>query len=70
MHTTEIQMLKQIADDVAEIRTRLRKIEVTFNEVDADLHEVRPEYLEKLKKIEAEGTISQAEFEKQFGVKI
>ena len=45
-------------------------LEVTFTEIDADLHEVKPEYIEKLKKIEAEGTISQEEFEKKFGVKI
>jgi len=67
---TDTQLLQQIAGDVAEIRTKMIDLEVTFTEIDADLHEVKPEYIEKLKKIEAEGTISQEQFEKQFGVKI
>ena len=67
---SEIQLLQQIAGDVAEIRTKMIDLEVTFTEIDADLHEVKPEYIEKLKKIEAEGTLSQEEFEKKFGVKI
>ena len=67
---TETQLLQQIAGDVAEIRTKIADLEVTFTEIDADLHEVKPEYIEKMKKIEAEGTISQEEFESQFGVKI
>ena len=68
--TAEIQLLQQIAGDVADIRTKITLLEVTFNEMETDLHEVKPEYIEKLKKIEAEGTISQEEFESQFGVKI
>lgn len=67
---TDTQLLQQIAGDVAEIRTKLISLEVTFTEMEADLHEVKPEYAEKLKRIEAEGTISQEEFESQFGVKI
>lgn len=68
--TAEIQLLRQIAEDVVDIRTKLTLLEVTFNEMETDLHEVRPEYIEKLKKIEAEGTISQEEFESKFGVTI
>jgi len=35
-----------------------------------DIHEVRPGYLEKLKKLDNEETISEEEFEKQFGVEL
>lgn len=48
----------------------MTKLEVTMEEIDMDLHEVKPEYTEKLKRIEKEGTISQEAFEKRFGVKI
>lgn len=63
-------MLRQISDDVADIKSRITKMEVTIDEIDKDLHEVRPEYIAKLKKIEKEGTVSEEEFEKEFGVKI
>ena len=68
--STETQLLQRIADDVAEIRTRLAKLEITFDEVNTDLHEVKLEYVQKLHRIGTEKTVSQEEFEKQFGVKI
>ena len=66
----EVQLLQQIADDIADIRGRMTKLEVTMEEIDMDLHEVKPEYIEKLKRIGKEGTVSQQEFEKRLGVKI
>ena len=66
----EVQLLQQIADDIADIKGRMTKLEVTIEEIDMDLHEVKPEYIEKLKRIEKEGTVSQEAFEKRFGVKI
>lgn len=39
-----------------QILVELREIKVSVREIDEDLHrEVRPEYIEKLKKIEKEG---------------
>lgn len=67
---TEVQLLQQIADDIVDIKGRMTKLEVTMEEIDMDLHEVKPTYVEKLKRIEKEGSISQREFEKRFGVKI
>ncbi len=68
--STEVQLLRKISDDVTDIKERITKIEITMDEIDMDMHEVRPEYIEKLKKIEKEGAVSQEEFEKEFGVKI
>lgn len=67
---TEVELLKQIANDVATIKNKVAKLELSMDEINADLHEVKPEYIKKLKQIEKEGTISQAEFEKKFGVRI
>lgn len=64
------ELMEQIAKDVREIKERMRKIEITVEEIDADLHEVNPEYIGKLKRIEKEGTVSQKEFEEKFGVKV
>ena len=68
--STEVQLLRKISEDVTDIKERITKIEITMDEIDMDMHEVRPEYIEKLKKIEKEGAVSQEEFEKEFGVKI
>ena len=68
--STEVQLLRKISEDVTDIKERITKMEVTMDEIDMDLHEVRPGYIEKLKKIEKEGAVSQEEFEKEFGVKI
>jgi hypothetical protein len=38
--------------------------------IDRDLHEVRPDYLKRLKQIEKRGTVSEEEFERKFNVKI
>jgi len=35
-----------------------------------DLHHVKPEYIKKLEIIKKEGTVSSAEFEKKFDVRI
>ena len=67
---TEVQLLQQIANDIADIKGRMVKLEVTLDEIDMDMHEVKPTYLEKLKRIEKEGTLSQEEFEKRLGVKV
>lgn len=68
--TTETVLLKQIAENIVEIKDRLIFLETSFNEINTDLHRVRPEYIQKLKRIEEEGTISLEEFEKKLDVKI
>ncbi len=44
-------ILRQIANDLADVRKRVIRIEDEL--VDLTLYEVRPEYLKKLKKLEA-----------------
>jgi len=58
-------ILKQIADDVADIKKRVEKIEVGIEELDTEMHEVKPEYLEKLKQIDKGKFLSEEEFEKE-----
>lgn len=41
-----------------------------FDSRNRKLHNVKREYVEKLEAIKKEGTISSAEFEKRFGVRI
>ncbi|MBU2496941.1 MAG: hypothetical protein KJ767_02700 [Nanoarchaeota archaeon] len=58
------ELMKQIAKDVGEIKEKLRNIEITIEELESDFHEVRPEYIEKLKKIDAGKFLSEKEFDK------
>jgi len=45
-------ILKQIAKDITFVKERVIGIESELADLASDLEEVRPEYLEKLKKIE------------------
>ena len=65
----ENQLLKQIASNVVEIKERLANLEETIKESDL-VHEVRPDYIKKLKKLDEEETISEEEFESKFDVDI
>jgi prefoldin subunit 5 len=49
------QILEQIANDVAFLKNQIIEIRVEINEINADLHEVRPEYKKKIEKILKEG---------------
>lgn len=48
-----VVLLKQISSDLGLLKEKVVRIERIVEEIDDDLHEVRPEYIEKLKKIEA-----------------
>lgn len=61
----EAQLLKQIAQDVMEIKQRVTRLETTMEEIDIDLHDIKPEYLQKLKKIDEGKFLSEDEFEKE-----
>lgn len=69
---SEIELLKQIADDVTVLRKKVERIEIIMDEIDQDLHrELNPEYVKKLEKIEKEKKTSFKdinEFDKHFGV--
>jgi hypothetical protein len=52
--TIEVKLLKEIRDDLFFLKKKV----IIIEEVDAisnDIHEVRPEYIKKLKKIDKEG---------------
>ncbi len=61
---------QQILNELAFLKEKILKIEMEVGEINDDIHQVRPEYLEKLEAIKKEGTISSAEFEKKFGIRI
>jgi len=49
------QILKQLVNEVKSLRSEVNEIKITMNEIDHFQHkEVRPEYIEKLKKIAAQ----------------
>ncbi len=57
-------LLEKIAKDMNVLKIKLSKIEADVEEINTDLHEVRPEYIEKLKKIQKGRYFSRKEFEK------
>ncbi|MBI4399130.1 hypothetical protein HY570_00120 [Candidatus Micrarchaeota archaeon] len=65
----DINLLKRVAQDINFLKKKVNRIEEEVLDISNELHEVRPEYIKKLKKIKDEGTISQKEFEKKFGVR-
>ncbi len=60
----------QILNELAFLKEKILKIEMEVGEINDDIHHVRPEYLKKLEAIKKEGTVSSAEFEKKFGIRI
>jgi hypothetical protein len=60
----EAKVLEQIARDVSEVKQKIGLIEQELSEICEDLHEVKPEYLEKLKRIDGGKFLSREEFEK------
>ncbi|NQE52236.1 hypothetical protein C5S29_01485 [ANME-1 cluster archaeon GoMg3.2] len=61
----ETQLLEKIADDVSFLKDRIIRIEEELNEINSELHEVRPEYMEKLKRIDKGKFLTREEFEKE-----
>jgi len=62
---TEMLVNRRIMDDLAFLKEKILKIEMDVSEINDDLHNVRPEYLEKLKKIDKGKFISRAELERE-----
>jgi hypothetical protein len=56
---------QRILDDLAFLKEKILRIEMEVSEINDDLHQIRPDYLEKLKKIDKGRFISRAEFEKE-----
>ena len=53
---------------IAVIKDKITKIEAEIDELDFDKREVRPEYAEKLRKIDEGVFLSDKEFEKELGL--
>lgn len=62
---SETILTQQVLDELAFLKEKILKIETEVGEINDDLHQVRPEYLRKLKKIDEGGFISRADFEKE-----
>jgi len=57
MHSemVEIDVLKQIQNDLAFIKRKVNIIEEEVDAISGDIHELRPEYVKKLQEIEKKG---------------
>jgi len=66
----EAELLERIISDLDFLKKKIISIEETIEDIDNDLHHVRPEYIRKLESIKKEGTISSSDFEKKFGVRL
>jgi hypothetical protein len=64
----EAELLERIASDLDFLKKKVMEIEENVEDINIDLHHVKPEYLKKLEAIRKEGTVSSAEFEKIFPV--
>ncbi|VVB91429.1 Uncharacterised protein [uncultured archaeon] len=52
---SEIEILQQILSDLSFLKQKIVVIEEEVDAISSDLHEVRPEYVKKLQKIEKNG---------------
>lgn len=66
----EVELLERIVSDLDFLKKKVVQIEENIEDINIDLHHVKPEYIKKLEVIKKEGTVSSAEFEKKFGVRI
>ncbi|VVB85545.1 Uncharacterised protein [uncultured archaeon] len=66
----EAELLEKISADLSFLKNKVIEIEEYLEDIDMDLHHVKPEYIRKLEEIKKEGTISGDDFEKKFGVKL
>ena len=70
---SEAATLDEIKNDLAFLREKITRIEISINEIDADLHRgPNPGYAKKLEKIEKEDKRihfkNMDEFDKRFGI--
>jgi len=67
---SEVELLERIVLDLDFLKKKVVEIEENIEDINIDLHHVKPEYIKKLETIKKEGTVSSAEFEKKFGIRI
>jgi hypothetical protein len=65
----ETELLERIAVDIGFLKNKVVEIGEYLEDIDIELHRLKPEYIKKLEEIKKEGTISSNDFEKKFGVK-
>ncbi len=66
----EAELLERIASDLDFLKKKVVEIEENVEDINIDLHHVKPEYLKKLEAIKKEGAVSSAEFEKKFSLSL
>jgi len=62
---TEMLVNQRIMDELTFLKEKILKIEMDVSEINDDLHQVRPEYVKKLKNIDKGKFISRAELERE-----
>lgn len=58
------EMEERILKELQNVRRDVIEIKIIVEELDHDLHEIRPEYIKKLKKIDKGKFLTRKEFEK------
>jgi hypothetical protein len=64
----ETELLERMAVDIGFLKNKVVEIGEYLEDLDIELHRVKPEYIKKLEEIKKEGTVSSSDFEKKFGV--
>ena len=63
---SEAALIQRVSDDLTFLKERIIKIEEDVEEISSDLHrKVKPEYFQKLNKIDAGRFLTEAEFERE-----
>ncbi len=62
---SEAILNQRILDELTFMKEKILKIEIQINEINDDLHQVRPDYLIRLEKIDQGKFISRKDFEKE-----
>jgi hypothetical protein len=64
----EAELLERMAVDIGFLKNKVVEIGEYLEDLDIELHRVKPEYITKLEEIKKEGTVSSSDFEKKFRV--
>ncbi len=67
---TEVELLEKIVSDLDYLKQKITEMGESLEDINIDLHHVKPAYFKKLEDIKKEGTISSDDFERKFGVKL
>lgn len=69
MRMVKTELMENLAKDLRFIKDQILEIKTDVSELNEDLHVVRPEYIQKLKKIQRGKFIRVKNFAERYGIK-